>query len=190
VKDEEIEMSNTTIEYSSAGKWLHWLGAIGIFMLIWLGLQQAGMERGPEKSEVRALHASIALIVLALMTVRLVWRFLNGVPAHPDGMPAWQRATSTLVHWGLYISVFVQLISGSVTVATGGNALPFFGLFSVPLPIAENHESHEFWEGIHEFSWTIIAALLIVHVLGALYNHFVLKNDVVRRMTIGVRKGS
>ena len=181
---------NTSSEYSSAAKWLHWSVAIGIFVLLWLGLQQAGMERGPEKSELRALHASVALIVLALMTVRLVWRFLNGVPAHPDDIPGWQRAASTLVHLGFYISVFVQLISGSMTFATGGNALPFFGLFSVALPIVENDESHEFWEGIHEFCWVIIAVLLTVHVLAALYNHFVLKNNVLRRMTIGVRKGS
>ena len=183
-------MNNTKIEYSSAAKWLHWSVAIGIFVLLWLGLQQAGMERGPDKSEVRALHASIALVVLALMTARLVWRFLNGVPAHPDSIPGWQRAASTVVHWGLYISVFVQLISGSMTVATGGNALPFFGLFSVALPIVENDDSHEFWEEIHEFSWIIIAAFLTVHVLAALYNHFALKNDVLRRMTIGVRQGS
>jgi cytochrome b561 len=77
-----------------------------------------------------------------------------------------------------------------MTVATGGNALPFFGLFSVALPVVENDDSHEFWEEIHEFSWIIIAAFLTVHVLAALYNHFVLKNDVLRRMTIGVRQGS
>lgn len=183
-------MNDTTVEYGSAAKWLHWLVAIGIFALIWLGLQQAGMEKGPEKTELRALHASVALIVLALITVRLVWRFLNGVPAHPDGMPGWQRTTSTLVHWGLYISVFVQLISGSMTVATRGNALPFFGLFSIPLPIAENSDVNDLWEEVHEYAWVIIAVLLVVHVLAALYNHFVLKNDVLRRMTIGVRKGS
>jgi cytochrome b561 len=77
-----------------------------------------------------------------------------------------------------------------MTVATGGSSLPFFGLFSVPLPIAENSDVHHFWEEVHEFTWAIIAALLIVHVLGALYNHFVLKNDVLRRMTIGVQKDS
>ncbi len=181
-------MNDTTVEYSSAAKWLHWLAAIVIFMMIWLGLQQAGMEKGPEKSELRALHASIGLIALALMTVRIVWRFLDDAPAYPAGMPGWQRAVSTLVHWGLYLAVFVQLISGPMTVATGGSSLPFFGLFAVPLPIAENSDAHHFWEEVHEFAWAIIAALLIVHVLGALYNHFMLKNNVLRRMTIGVRK--
>jgi len=181
-------VNNTTIEYGSAAKWLHWLVAIVIFLMIWLGLQQAGMEKGPEKSELRALHASIGLIVHALMTVRVIWRFFDGAPAYPDGMPGWQRMTSTLVHWGIYIAVFVQLVSGPMTVATNGTALPFFGLFSISLPVVEDSDAHHFWEEVHEFCWAIIAALLIVHVLGALYNHFVLKNTVLRRMTIGVKK--
>lgn len=182
-----MALRNTTMEYGSLAKGLHWLVAIGIFVLIWLGLEQAGMERGPEKLEVRALHGSIALIVFALMSVRLVWRLAGRVPAHPEGMPGWQRVSATIVHWGIYAAVFAQLLSGPMTVATGGSPVPFFRLFSIALPVAEDHDKHEFWEGIHKFTWKIVAALLVVHVLAALYNHFIAKNDVLRRMTIGVR---
>jgi cytochrome b561 len=180
-------LKNTTMEFGALAKILHWLVAIGIFALIYLGLEQSGMERGPEKSEIRFIHGSIALAVFTLMTIRIIWRFMNEVPAHPDGMAVWQRLSATLVHWGLYVAVFAQLVSGGMTVATGGRALPFFGLFSIPLPVAENHDNHEFWEEIHEFAWKIVAVLLVVHVLGAIYNHFIAKNDVVRRMTIGLR---
>jgi cytochrome b561 len=31
-------------------------------------------------------------------------------------------------------------------------------------------------------------ALLVVHVVAALYHHFVAKNDVLRRMTLGARR--
>lgn len=182
-----MTLRNTQDEYGSLAKWLHWLIAIGIFALIYLGLEQSGMERGPDRSEIRALHGSIAMLVLVLMTIRLAWRFMNEVPAHPDGMPGWQRAAAALVHWGIYIAVFVQLSAGALIVGTGGRPLPFFGLFSVPLPIAENHDNHEFWEEIHEFTWKIIAVLLVLHVLAALYNHFVAKNDVLRRMTASAR---
>lgn len=185
-----MELKNTTMEFGVLAKTLHWLVAIGIFALIYLGLEQSGMERGPEKSEIRFIHASIALAVFVLMTIRIVWRFMNEVPAHPDSMAAWQRLSATVVHWGLYVAVFLQLISGGMTVATGGKALPFFGLFSIPLPVAENHDNHEFWEEIHEFAWKIVAVLLIVHVLGAIYNHFIAKNDVMRRMTVGLRQAS
>ncbi len=180
-------LRNTQGEFGSLAKALHWLVAIGIFVLIYLGLQQADMERGAERDQVRFIHASIALAVFFLMTLRIAWRFTNDVPAHPDGIPAWQRASASLVHWGLYLVVFVQLASGGMAVATGGKALPFFGLFSIPLPVAKDHDTHEFWEEVHEYSWWLLAVLLIVHVLGAIYNHFVAKNDVLRRMTVGIK---
>lgn len=185
-----MSLKNSATGYGSLAITLHWLVAIGIIALIWLGLEQSGMDRGPDKQAVRDLHGSIALIVLALMTLRLVWRFLNEVPAHPEGTPGWQRGIATLVHWGLYVAVFLQLISGALGVATGGRSLAFFGLFSIPLPIAESDAGHELWEEVHESAYIVIAVLLGVHVLAALYNHFVAKNDVLRRMTIGVREGA
>lgn len=182
-----MALRNTTTEFGSLAKALHWLVAAGLLVLIYLGLEQAGLERGPEKSEIRFIHASIAMTVLFLMTIRIIWRFLNDVPAHPDGMATWQRLTASVVHWGLYAAVFLQLVSGGMTVATGGKALPFFGLFSIPLPAAENRDNHEFWEEIHEFAWRIVVVLIVIHVFGAIYNHFIAKNDVLRRMTIGLK---
>jgi len=180
-----VGLKNTSAEYGTLAKALHWFIAIGIFALIYLGLEQAGMERGDEKSRIRFIHASIATIILVLMTVRIVWRFMNEVPAHPEGMATLQRMISSVVHWGLYITVFAQLTAGAMVVGTGGKGLPVFGLFTVPLPVAENHDAHEWWEGVHEFVWKPLALLLILHVLGALYNHFIAKNDVLRRMTSG-----
>ncbi len=182
-----MTLRNTESEYGSLAKSLHWLVAAGIFVLLWLGWQQADMASGPERQAVRDLHGSIAVVVFLLMTLRIAWRIATGVPAHPAGLPAWQRAAATVVHWGLYLAVFVQITAGAMTVATGGRPLAFFGLGSVPLPVAESDAGHEFWEEIHESVWAVIAALLVVHVLAALYNHFVLKNDVLRRMTVGVR---
>ena len=182
-----MALRNTAIEWGSLAKALHWLVAVGIVALVALGLAQAGLERGPEKTELRALHGSIALIVLALMTVRVIWRWMSETPLHAAGFAAWQKMTAAVVHWALYIVVFVQLIAGVMTVATTGNGLPFFGIFEIPLSAERDEDAHHFWEEIHEFTWRVIAVLLVVHVLGALYNHFVLKNDVLRRMTSGVK---
>lgn len=181
-------LRNSTTEFGSLAKVLHWLVAIGICALIFLGLEQAGMESGPDRQAVRDLHGSIALVVFMLMTLRIIWRLTNPVPGHPDGLPGWQRVSATLVHWGLYIAVFAQLMTGPITVATGGRPLAFFGLVSIPLPVGEHDDAHELFEEIHKFTWKIVAALLIVHVLAALYNHFVARNDVLRRMTVGIRK--
>ena len=186
-KEHIVGLKNTQAEYGSLAKVLHWLIAVGLLAIIYLGLEQAGMESGDERSGLRFIHASIATITLILMTVRIAWRFLNEVPQSPAGTPAWQRAISSIVHWGLYITVFTQLTAGAMVAATGGRGLPVFGLFSIPLPVEQNREAHEWWEGVHEFVWIPIAALLALHVLGALYNHFVVKNDILRRMTVGVK---
>jgi len=180
-------LRNTTTEWGSLAKALHWLIAIGLFVLLYLGLEQAGMEKGDERSKIRFIHASIATSLLLLMTIRIVWRFMNDVPAHPEGSSATQRLISDVVHWGLYLAVFAQLLVGALMNGTGGRGLPFFGIFSIPVPIAENHDAHEFWEEVHEFMWKPIAALIVLHILGALYHHFVAKNDVLRRMTHGVK---
>lgn len=180
-----MALRNTATNWGWLAKSLHWLIAIGIFWLIWLGLQQAGMERGPEKSALRMTHASWALLVLTLMTIRIVWRLMNETPAHLDGVPRWQRAAASITHWAIYVAVFTQLTAGSMTWATGGKPLPFFGIFGLPLPIAENEDAHHFWEEIHEFAWKPLAALIVLHFSAALYNHFVQKNDVFRRMTMG-----
>jgi cytochrome b561 len=175
-----MALRNTSIEWG-------WLIAVGIVVLVALGLAQAGLETGPEKSELRMVHSSIALLVLGLMTLRIIWRWMNETPLHSAGFAAWQKLTAAVVHWGLYIIVFVQLISGAMAVATKGNGLPFFGILRIPLPVGEDDDAHHFWEEIHEFAWRVIAVLLAAHVVGALYNHFVLKNDVLRRMTSGVK---
>lgn len=178
-------LRNTSAEWGSLARALHWVIAIGIFALLYLGWMQSDLPRGDEKTAIRFIHASIALAVLALMLLRVAWRWMNETPASPAGMPAAQKAVSTLVHLGLYVAIFVQLVSGAMTVATNGTPLPFFDLFSVPLPVAENHDAHEFWEEIHEPAWYALVALIGLHVLGALYNHFVAKNDILRRMTHG-----
>jgi cytochrome b561 len=179
-----LALRNSSSEFGSLAKTLHWLVAAGIFWLLYLGLVQSGMESGDEKTAIRMTHASWALLVLALMTIRIVWRFMNEVPGHPEGTPAWQRTSARIAHWALYAIVFVQLIAGVMTVATRGNGLPLFGM-RVPFPMQNDDEAHKFWEEIHEFMWQPLAALLVLHVLAALYNHFVAKNNILRRMTVG-----
>ena len=180
-------LKNTTTEWGSLSKALHWLIAIGLFALIYLGLEQAGMEPGDEKSNMRFIHASTATVILILMTIRVVWRFVNDTPAHPDNTTPIQRLLSTIVHWGLYVTVFAQLLGGAMMSGTAGRGLPLFGLTSIPMPIAKDEAAHEFWEEFHEAAWIPVAVLIGVHILGSLYNHFGLKNDVLRRMTHGVK---
>ena len=69
-----MALRNTADEWGWLAKVLHWLVAIGIFVLIWLGWSQSDLPSGDERTRIRLIHGSIALIVLVLMTVRIIWR--------------------------------------------------------------------------------------------------------------------
>ncbi len=178
-----MALKNTIESYGWLAKLLHWLIALILVGIVYAGLTFTGMERGPERGELAGLHKSVALLTLLLMTVRLVWKFMNPRPADSADTPAWQSTAATLTHWLLYAAVYFQVTAGILV--SGQRPISFFGLFEIPPFLKENEEQHEFFEGLHGWGWKILAGLTALHVLAALYHHFKLKDDVLRRITTG-----
>ena len=178
-----MALRNTTETYGWLAKILHWVIAILLVGLVAAGLTFTGMERGDERSQLAALHKSVALLTLLLMTMRLIWKLANPSPADPPGTPAWQNTAATVTHWLLYAAVYFQLTIGLLV--AGQQPIAFFGMFEIPPFLEQNREQHEFFEELHELGWTILAILVAIHVLAALYHHFIRKDDVLKRMTTG-----
>jgi len=178
-----VALKNTAESYGWLARLLHWGIAGLIFYLIYLGLEGSSMESGDAKSAIRGLHKSVALLVLTLMTVRLFWRLSNPRPADPPGTPGWQNTAAVWAHRLIYAAVYFQLTIGILV--AGQRAIPFFGLFEIPAFLEKNDEQHELFEALHEIGWIAIAVLIGLHVLAALYHHFKLKDNVLKRMTTG-----
>jgi len=178
-----MTLRNTSAGFGWLAKSLHWLIALLLLGLVIAGLTFSGMERGPDRTELASLHKSVALLTLLLMTIRLVWKFLNPRPEHPPGLPAWQRASAPIAHGLLYLAVYFQITVGILV--AGQQPISFFGLFEFGPILEQNREQHEFFEELHEVGWIVLAVLVGIHVLAALYHHIVLKNDVLKRMTTG-----
>lgn len=80
-------------DWSTASQLLHWLVAVLILVMAWLGLTMGDLPNGPDKIATYALHKSIGLTVLGLALLRLLVRWCAGVPAHQHRYPA-RRAGS------------------------------------------------------------------------------------------------
>lgn len=178
-----MALRNTEANYGWLAKLLHWLVTLLLIGMVVAGLTFTEMDRGDARTQLAALHKSTGLLVLLLMSIRLVWKLLNPTPADPAGTPAWQKLSARLTHWGLYAAVYFQLLAGILV--SGQRPIAFFGLFEFGPLLAENEKTHELFEELHETGWIIIAILTGVHVLAALYHHFVKKDDVLRRITTG-----
>ena len=176
-----MALRNTTNSYGSPAKLLHWVSALILVGLVIVGLIVADMESGPDKQQLEGIHISVGLLLLGLMTVRLLWKFRNPSPAGSVDTPAWQKAVEHLTHWGLYATIYFQILIG--VISEGQRPIAFFGLFEFGPIVERNQARHEFLEQVHAWGWIVIAVLAGIHVLAALYHHYIQKDDVLRRMT-------
>ena len=90
---------------------LHWSIALLIIGLAVVGLVMGDLPNSPDKLKVFALHKSVGLTVLALVLIRLAWRFIDPRPPYPATIPPWQRRLSDLTHGLLYVlMMFAQTV--------------------------------------------------------------------------------
>lgn len=177
---------NTPEQWGWIAKTLHWATALGVIGLVIVGLWMDELPNSPTKVKVYALHKSVGLTVLAIVVLRLVWRFVDKRPPYPAGMPPWQKAASEISHGLLYLLLLSQTLSGWLYNSASNFALQWFGLFPVPRLSGPDPELKHLAHDIHETGWIVLAILLSIHVAAALKHHFVDRDVTLARMTPGV----
>jgi cytochrome b561 len=181
-------ISNSTTAWGWPAILLHWIGAVLILLLLGHGWWMTHFAPRPERVAHYAGHAALGYDFLALLVLRLLWRWLNPVPALPDDLKPWERYAARAGHIGLYLLVLAAALSGWALAGTGRRFYQqdVFGL-TVPLIYTSKDGSvHQLLEDTHIVFSYLLAALVLVHLAGALRHHFVKRNAILRRM-IGVK---
>ncbi len=175
-------MLNSAQGYGWLSKSLHWLVALLMVGLSVVGFIFADMPRGDEKTELLTLHASFGLLLLAFMVIRFGVRAASPRPAPHDPSAMRRNAVAHGVHMLLYLGIFLVIAAGMLTLMTVGWDVPFFGLFAVPTPFERDMDLHHLFEEIHIYGWWVLAGLVGLHLVGALYHALVLKDGTLSRM--------
>lgn len=175
--------SPTRTRYDAVAMSLHWLIAVLLILMLFLGGdlmkgEKAGSVLGP------SLHVSIGSAILVLSVLRLAWRVFNPPPAYPASMAAWEQLAAKATHLLFYVLLIGMPLTGWLATPKflseeGANmGLTIFGAF--PLPGAPNLGLP--MKNIHELGSNIGIALLALHVLAALKHQFINRDGVLRRM--------
>lgn len=176
-------MTNATSQspqsYDAVAKTLHWAIVILLLPMLYYGFQAHNLPKADRLGFFQN-HSGVGLIILILMLTRLAWRIGHPVPVPPSDLPRWQRIASKASHHGLYLLVLLQPLLGLLLTTTSKGNLKPFGLFG--LQIAPNHALHEIGETLHGLNAWAITALIALHVVAALYHHFIRRDNVLRRM--------
>jgi len=180
---------NTNSSWGSVSRWPHWgLGLVIIAMLAhgWW------MNHVPERADRffhRSIHANIGYALLILMAARLIWRAINPVPASPEGTPRWQRMLAAVNHWSLYAVTFLVIVLGwAHSGARTQSYSDWFGLFRVPQFTSPDRAAAKAYEDRHIFFAYVLLALIVVHLLAALWHHYIRRDRIAARM-VGEQAG-
>src|SRR5688572_3743875 len=82
---------NSTTVWGWPAILLHWIGAALILVLLVHGAWMVHFAPRPERAVNYAWHAALGYDFLALLVLRLLWRWMNPVPALPGDLKPWER---------------------------------------------------------------------------------------------------
>ena len=168
-------------QWGSVAKFFHWVIALGILGNGLFGLLMDLAHSPMQKINWLALHKSIGLTVLALVLLRIAWRWADRRP--PDEpMPRWQRLAAQAAHGVLYVLIVLLPLSGWWFNSVTGKPLQWFKQFNLPALVAKNDALRDVAHGVHEYLFWFLLVVLVAHVGGALKHHVFDNDNVLRRM--------
>jgi cytochrome b561 len=88
------------------------------------------------------------------------------------------------MHWSLYLLIVVMTVLGWAAANFRGWPLTVFG-FALPNLAAKGDSWAHTAGDIHTFLVNVLLALVGLHVLAALYHHFIVRDKVLKRILPG-----
>jgi cytochrome b561 len=173
-----MQLWNTKESYGWVAIALHWLIALGVVMIAFIGLRadQVGETDRALRGELMGYHVAWGATLLVLVILRIISHYAQPQPVKPP-QAGWLNMLATVTQNLLIIAVLVQFLSGPLAVWSAGRPINVWDVFKIPTPFAERNESVHAFAGVLHFigRWTIFVVLPL-HILGAL-KHLVIDRD-------------
>jgi cytochrome b561 len=178
---------NTTSNWGSVARAFHWILGLTIIGMLAFGWWMNHIPARPDRFFYRSIHADIGYLLLALMALRLVWRWINPVPAMPADTSKWERIAARVGHFALYAVVFLVIMLGWAHSGARpqGDYGSFFGLFHVPQFTSPDKATADAFEDRHIYAAYVLLALIVIHLGAAAWHHFIKRDRVAVRMVDG-----
>ena len=169
-------------DYKIAQKIIHWLMGILITIDLFIA-QKFGREMTDfDRLDSRIDHATIGTSLLVLLVLRLLLLARNGKAALPDSMTPFQVQLAHWGHYALYGAMILLIGTGLVSAAHVTDPLVVFGGLELSWLSNQDEALFQFVRQFHNAMTWVMIALIVLHVLAALYHHYVLKDNTLGRM--------
>ncbi len=128
-------------------------------------------------------HFWVGISIFLLVWWRLAGRARGGTPPIVPPLDKFSALASKLVHLSLYLFFIVMPILGFLTASYGGKQIliPFTGI-ALPSPVAVDKDFGHQIEDIHGTIGTLFYWVIGLHVLAAMWHHWMRGDNVLKRM--------
>ena len=168
-------------KYSGLRIALHWLTVL-LVVAVYAAINLSDLfpKGSSARDGIKAWHNTLGLCVLVLVFIRVLARLAQPGPPLVPG-PAWQLRLGKTVHWALYIFLIGMPLAGWLVLSTAGKPVPFFGL-ELPALMAPDKILSKEIKDVHETVANIGYFVIGLHAAAALFHHYVLGDNTLRRM--------
>jgi cytochrome b561 len=177
-------MAEKELQYGATAKVFHWVMAALLAIQLPLGWLMPDIGRGMSPGQAMTLHVSIGITVLVLVVLRFLWRLAHPV-ASESHLPPWQRASSELVHWLLYVAVLLTTVTGWFFESARGWTIAVYGVVPLPHLVAEGSGLGRSIGAWHVTLVWVLVTLIGIHALSAVLHLAVYRDRVMHRMLPG-----
>jgi cytochrome b561 len=176
-----------TTTYNSLAKALHWLVFLLLVAQFTVAWTMPHIGRGAQPVGLIAWHFSIGMTILLVVLIRLGWRTVSIVPPVPADLSPALRLLSRVTHALLYAVMIALPVLGWINANARGFTAWLLGVVPMPALVSTASPFGGAMGDIHQiFAWVLLGAAGL-HVLGALYHQFILRDGLLRRMVPGLR---
>jgi len=177
-----MQMKDTGLRFSPITLVLHWLIAVAVGVMVWLGLSAAQLEAGAGKAELIRMHSTLGTALFVVATYRF-WARVTSYHPLPVGTPnPIEVMVSRSVALALALAPVLLPLDGWLLMSANGDVVRLPGGIALPAIVAPNADVAHVALLLHKFGAYAFLAGLALHIFGAMKNHFVLKNDALKRM--------
>lgn len=158
----------------------HWLMVVLVVVVGVLGLLHDSWPDATQDFWIN-FHAILGLTVWLAVVVRLGWRLTHRPPDLPPDVGELTRRLSYPVHLLLYALMFIVPVVGTLTFLYQGRHF-HFGLFQINPHMHHNDAVAGPTETVHGYMAYVLFGLIGLHVLAALWHHFIRRDGILLRI--------
>lgn len=177
-----MQFRDNGLRYSPVTIILHWVGAIGLLAILSLDIMIGLSMEGGAKTDLVRLQ-NLAGIVLFLVSVYRLWARITSYHPLPVGTPnPIEVIISRSVAFALVLAMVLLPVAVWASRATAGIAVELPGGIALPVVFSPNETLKSVVDILFNCGAFAFLAGLALHIFGAAKNHFLLKNDTLKRM--------